>query len=259
MGMNQKIRVCVIDDEPIACRKVQRLLKEDPEIEVVRVCRNGEEAREAIESLLPDLIFLDVQMPEMDGFEVLKSLKTEKLPYVIFVTAYDSYAIQAFRVHALDYLLKPFDKKEFLEALKRAKVQVHRDRERPGGVDLSRLLNELSGRPSFVERLVIKSYGKIFFLRVDEIDWIEAQGKYELIHAGKQTHLIREGMNKLEAELDPKKFVRIHKSTIVNVDCIEQLQPLFHSDFRAILRNGTALTISRRYREKLEQLLGRSL
>jgi two-component system, LytTR family, response regulator len=255
----EKIRVCVIDDEPIACRKVQRLLKEDLEIEVVQVCNNGEKAREAIQTHHPDLIFLDVQMPEMDGFEVLKSLKIEKLPYVVFVTAYDSYAIQAFRVHALDYLLKPFDKKEFLETLKRAKAQVKRDRAKGGTSDLKDLLKEMTSRPPFAERLVIKSYGKIIFLKVDEIDWIEAQGKYELVHAGKQSHLIREGMSKLEAELDPRKFVRIHKSTIVNVDRIEHLQPLFHADFRAILRNGTALTISRRYRERLEELLGRPL
>ena len=257
--MTEKIRVCVIDDEPIACRKVQRLLKDDPEIEVISICSNGEEARNAIQTLLPDLIFLDIQMPEMDGFEVLRSIKTEKLPYVIFITAYDSYAIQAFRVHALDYLLKPFDKKEFLEALKRAKIQVNRDKHKSGNSDLKKLLRELGARPAYSERLVIKSYGKIFFLKVDEIDWIEAQGKYELIHAGKQTHMIREGMSKLETELDPKKFVRIHKSTIVNVDRIQHLQPLFHSDFRAILHNGTALTISRRYREKLEELLGRPL
>lgn len=253
------IRVCIIDDEPIACRKIQRLLKEDPEIELLRVCTNGEDARQSIQNLSPDLIFLDIQMPEMDGFEMLNSLQTEKLPYVIFVTAYDSYAIQAFRVHALDYLLKPFDKKQFHQALDHAKMQVWQDRERRTHRDFTAILKEIGTRTPYLERLVIKSDGKIFFLKVDDIDWIEAQGKYEMIHAGKQSHLIREGMSKLESELDPKKFVRIHKSTIVNVDRIDHLQPLFHSDFRVTLRNGTALTISRRYRDKLEAALGREL
>jgi two-component system, LytTR family, response regulator len=253
------IRVCVIDDEPIACRKIQRMLKDDPEIETVGVCSNGEEARKAIEKLLPDLVFLDVQMPEMDGFEVLKSLNVEKMPHVIFVTAYDHYAIRAFEVHALDYLLKPFDRKRFQEALNHGKTQIGQDRNRTNKSELKALLEEMKTAPRYLERLVIKSHGKVFFLKTDAIDWIEAQGKYELVHAGQESHLIREGMGKLESELDPKKFVRIHKSTIVNIDRIEHLQPLFHGDFRAFLRNGTTLTVSRRHREKLEKFLGKSL
>ncbi len=256
MSESKRIRVCVIDDEPIACRKVQRLLKEDQDIEVVAVCNNGEAAREAIQKLLPDLIFLDIQMPEMDGFEVLKSLELEKNPHVIFVTAFDHYAIRAFEVHALDYLLKPFDKKRFLEALKHGKSQISG---KSKDSDLKALLKEIQTGPRYLERLVLKTRGKVFFLKTDDIDWIEAQGKYEVVHAGRESHLIREGMTKLETELDPNKFVRIHKSTIVNIDRIEHLQPLFHADFRVFLRNGTTLTISRRYREKLEQLLGKSL
>jgi len=256
---NTRIRTCVIDDEPIACRKIQRLLKEDPEIEVIGVCRNGEEAREAIERLTPDLIFLDVQMPEMDGFEVLRSVRAEKMPHVIFVTAYDCYAIQAFEIHALDYLLKPFDKERLLLALKRGKLQIHRDRNSSKNDALRVLLEEMKNGPRYLERLVIKDSGALYFLKTDDIDWIEAQGKYELVHAGTKTHLIRQGMGKLELDLDPRKFVRIHKSTIVNVDRIERLQPLFHADFRVFLRNGTTLTISRRYREKIEELLGKHL
>ena len=256
---NTIIRVCIIDDEPIACRKIQRLLKDDAEIEVLRVCSNSEEARHAIEALAPDLIFLDVQMPGMNGFELLQSLNIESMPFVIFVTAYDSYAIQAFRIHALDYLLKPFDKKEFHEALQHAKSRILQIRKTHQSTDWKALLKEIRTRPRYLERLVIKSFGKIFFLKVEDIDWIEAQGKYEMVHTGKESHLIREGMSKLEAMLDPNKFVRIHKSTIVNVDRIAHLQPLFHADFRAVLRNGTALTISRRYRDKLEALLGKPL
>ena len=254
---DEKIRVCVIDDEPIACRKIQRLLKEDPEVEIVATCANGEEGLAAILNHKPDLVFLDIQMPEMNGFEMLQSIHMKKMPYVVFVTAYDSYAIQAFRVHALDYLLKPFDKNEFQAALRHAKLQVQQDRDYVNNRDLKALLREVSAKPGFLDRLVVKARGKIYFLRVEDIDWIEAQGKYELVHAGKESHLIREGMNKLEAGLDPRKFVRIHKSAIVNVDRIEHLQPLFHSDYRAVLRNGTALTISRRYRAKLEAALGR--
>ena len=255
----QKIRVCVIDDEPIACRKIQRLLNEDTGVEVVAVCHNGEEACEAIRNLQPDLIFLDIQMPEMDGFEVLASMEEKKMPHVVFVTAFDRYAIRAFEVHALDYLLKPFDRKRFQEALNRGKTHVTQDRMHSQKVELKALFQEITKGTGYLERLVFKSQGKVFFLNTDEIDWIEAQGKYELVHAGHQSHLVREGMGKLEAELDPKKFVRIHKSTIVNIDRISHLQPLFHADFRVYLRNGTVLTISRRYREKLEQVLGRSL
>ncbi len=259
MTGNRKIRVCVVDDEPLACRKIQRLLAEDPDIDVVGICNNGQDACEAIQKLTPDLIFLDIQMPEMDGFEVLKSLQLETLPHVVFVTAYDRYAIRAFEVHALDYVLKPFDRKRFLEALKHGKSCVSQDRERSSNKDLKALLDEIKGRPRYVERLVIKSRGKIYFLKTDEIDWIEAQGKYEMVHAGREGHLVREGMSKLESELDRKKFVRIHKSTIVNVDRIAHLQPLFHADFRVILRDGTTLTVSRRYRERLESFLGKHL
>lgn len=259
MVEEKTIRVCIVDDEPIACRRIQRLLKDDPEIEIVRICNNGEQASETILKLSPDLVFLDIQMPGMDGFEVLKSLKLEKLPHVIFVTAYDRYAIQAFEVHALDYLLKPFDTERFEEALKRAKEQIRLDRDRSINHGLFALLEEMKAPPRYLERLVIKTSGRVFFLKTDEIDWIEAQGKYVSIHAGKDAHLVREGMNNLEAELDPRKFVRIHKSTIVNVDRIEQLQPWFHGDYRVVLRNGTILTLSRRYRQKLDELLGKPL
>ncbi len=259
MAERKTIRVCVIDDEPIACRKIQRLLKEDPEIEIVGVFHNGEDASDAIQDLQPDLVFLDIQMPVMDGFDLLDSLEPEKIPHVIFATAYDQYAIQAFEVHALDYLLKPFDRKRFQEALKRGKLQIHQERELIHRNRMKAFLKEMNNRPSYLERLVIKDSGKIFFLRTEEIDWIEAHGRYELVHAGQESHLVREGMNKLESELDPNKFVRIHRSTIVNIDRIEHLQPLFHSDFRVILRNGTELTISRRYRDKMERLLGKTL
>lgn len=259
MEQKRKIRVCIIDDEPIACRRIERLLTEDQEIEIICVCNDGESAVESIEKLNPDLIFLDIQMPEMNGFEVLKSLNIELMPHVIFVTAYDRYAIQAFEVHALDYLLKPFDKKRFHQALKRAKAQVLQDQERSSNRELVALLKEMKSQSHYLERLIIKSKGRVSFLKTEEIDWIEAQGKYVMIHAGEEAHLIRDAMNNLETELDPKKFVRIHKSAIVNIDQIKELHPLVHGDFRVILRDSTELTISRRYREKVDELLGKSL
>lgn len=256
MAEGRVIRVCVIDDEPIACRKIQGLLKDHPEIEIIRVCSNGEEASEAIRNLLPDLIFLDVQMPSMDGFEVLESIKgMERMPYVIFVTAYDRYAIRAFEVHALDYLLKPFDKKRFVEALNRAKNQILQNVNTSYSRDVLALLKETKENPRTLERLVINNR----VIRTDDIDWIEAQGKYATLHTRQDTHLVREGMSSFEAELDPKKFVRVHKSTIVNIDRIEHVQPMFHGDYRIILRNGTVLTVSRRYRQRLDELLGKRL
>jgi two-component system LytT family response regulator len=259
MVQEKVIRVCIVDDEPIACRRIQRLLKDDPSIEILKICNNGEQAAEAIKKLSPDLVFLDIQMPRMDGFEVLKSLESENMPHVIFVTAYDRYAIQAFEVHALDYLLKPFDTERFEEAISRAKAQIQQDRNRTLNKGLYALLEEMKTPPRYLERLVIKASGRVFFLKTEEIDWIEAQGKYVSIHAGKEEHLVREGMNTLENELDPKKFVRIHKSTIVNVDRIQQLQTWFHGDYRLILHNVTTLTLSRRYRQRLDELLGKPL
>ncbi|MCI0618475.1 LytTR family DNA-binding domain-containing protein [bacterium] len=259
MTEDKIIRVCIIDDEPIACRRIQRLLKDDDDIEIVGICNDGEEALDAIHQFHPDLIFLDVQMPGMDGFEVLSSLNPESMPHVIFVTAFDRYAIKAFEVHALDYLLKPFDRKRFEQAVERSKAQIHQSQQRSSSSELVALLKEMKSQSQHLERLVVKSQGRVFFLKTDEIDWIEAQGKHVSIHIGKETHLVREAMNNLETELDPKKFARIHKSTIVNIDRIKQLQPLVHGDFRVILRDSTVLTISRRYRQKIDELLGKSL
>ena len=253
------LRVMIVDDEPIACRRVQRLLKADPDVDIVKVASNGEQAVEGVRKLEPDLIFLDVQMPGMDGFEVVRSIEPEKMPHVIFVTAYDRYAIRAFEVHALDYLLKPFDQDRFYEAVARAKGQIMKDRSKALNSGLLSLLEEIKPAPKYLERLVVKTSGRVFFLKTEEIDWIEAQGKYVNIHVRKEEHLVREGMNSLESSLNPRKFVRIHKSSIVNVDHIAQLQPWFHGDYRVILRDGTTLTLSRRYRQNLDQLLGKPL
>lgn len=251
-----KIRVCVIDDEPIACRKIISLVKDDSQIEIAKVCTNGDQAVEAIRELSPELIFLDVQMPGMNGFEVLESIRDiDRIPYVIFVTAFDRYAVRAFEVHALDYLLKPFDKQRFDEALRRAKTQMQNNKNPNYNRELLSLLNAMKTQPRRLDRLVINNR----VLKADEIDWIEAQGKYCMIHRGHDSHLVREEMKDFEAHLDPGKFVRIHKSSIVNVERVERIQPLFHGDARIILQNGAQLTVSRRYRSKLNELFGKPL
>jgi len=197
-------------------------------------------------------------MPEVGGFEVLASLKGEKAPYVIFVTAYDQYAVRAFEVQALDYLLKPFDQERFDVSWQRAKAQLRRDRN-GGGMDerILALLEELKAGNKYLERLVIKAAGRIYFLETSEIDWIEAEGNYVSVHSGKKSHLLRETISSLESQLDPKKFVRIHRSSIVRLDYIQELQPWFHGEYRVILHDGTQLTLSRNHRDKLQEALGK--
>jgi len=256
--MNAAIKTIIVDDEPLACRRIRRLLQADPEIQVAALCTNGPEAVREIESHRPDLLFLDIQMPGMDGFKVLKSLQDIQ-PQIIFVTAYDRYAIQAFEVHALDYLLKPFDRERFEKAVARAKELIRHDKQRGITKELMTIRDELRIKPKYLERLVIKSGGRIFFLKTQEIDWIEAQGKYVAIHVGKESHLVREGLSSLEGDMNPKKFLRIHRSTIVNIDRIKELQPWFHGDCKVLLYDGTQLMLSRHYRQRLDDLLGRPM
>jgi two-component system LytT family response regulator len=251
----RRIRALVVDDEPLARRRIRQLLAHDHEIETVGECADGFEAIAAINSHAPDLVFLDVQMPELDGFDVLARLDRARLPLVVFVTAYDSYALRAFEVSAVDYLLKPFDRRRFAAALARVKSRLARER----GTELTArtlaLLEELRARESHVERLMIKAGGRAFFLKTDEIDWIEAEGKYVRLHAARESYLLREPIGSLEAQLDPRKFLRIHRSSIVNIDRVRELQPWFHQDYRVILRDGTELTLSRSCRKKLAELL----
>lgn len=251
------IRVLLVDDETLAREMVREMLRDDPDVEIVGECVNGREAVATIRRTQPDLIFLDVQMPEVGGFEVLEALERSLIPNVIFITAYDQYAVRAFEVHALDYLLKPFDRERFTTSWERAKAHILR--ERNGGVDqrILALLQELKAGTRYLERLVIKSGGRIYFLETSEIDWIEAEGNYVSVHTGKKAHLLRETISSLESQLDPKKFVRIHRSSIVRIDRIQELQPWFHGEYRVILNSGTQLTLSRKYREKLQEALGK--
>lgn len=253
-----KIRALIVDDEPLARRRIHRMLAHHADVEIVGDLANGRDAIIAIRDQEPDLVFLDVLMPEMDGFAVLQALDAEAMPLVIFVTAYDQYALRAFEVYALDYLLKPFDRQRFDKALQRAKSRLAYERSAINQRTLA-LLEELRAQTNHVERMVIKSGGRAFFLKTDEIDWVEAEGKYVRLHVGKESYLVREAISGLEAQLDPKKFLRIHRSTIVNIDRVRELQPWFHNEYRVILRDGTELMLSRSCRKKLGDLLGNTL
>ncbi len=251
----QKIHTLIVDDEILAVEKIKRLLKDDPEIEISGECYDGKTALSKIRNLRPELLFLDVQMPEMDGFEVLLNLDTEKVPFVVFVTAYDKYAVQAFEVHAVDYLLKPFDRERFVKALDRAKSTIgQKNSESMLQKRLNELLTHVQGGSSYVERFVIKSHGRIFFLKVSEIDWIEAAGNYVKLHTGKESHLIRSTMTSIEKQLDPKNFMRIHRSTIVQIDRIKEIQPWFNGEYLIFINNDTKLTLSRTYRDRLKSI-----
>jgi two-component system, LytTR family, response regulator len=254
-----KVRTLIVDDEPLGRERIRTLLREDPDVEVIGECSDGRQAVAAIERLKPDLFFLDVQMPEMDGFAVLDAIAGKHMPAIIFVTAYDRYAVQAFEVHALDYLLKSFDRERFHNAVERAKGEIRRLREGALNERLAGLLEEMESRKSRLTRVVIKSGGRIFFLPVEEIDWVEAADNYVRIHARRESHLVRETLQSLEGRLDSRKFLRIHRSTIVNLDRIRELQPLFHGDYAVHLQDGTELTLSRNYRQKLGEPLGRFL
>jgi len=253
------IRALVIDDEPLAREMIREMLEGDPEVEIIGECASGREAVEAIRAMAPDLIFLDIQMPELGGFEVLESLKSDNVPYIIFATAYDQYAVRAFEVHALDYLLKPFDRERFEVAWKRAKTLIREEKVSQRDEHILALLEELKAGPKYLERLVIKTEGRVFFLDIDEIHCIESEGNYVRVYNGRKTYLLRETISGLESQLDPKKFLRIHRSSIVRIDKIKELQPWFHGEYHVVLENGKQLTLSRNYRANLQEAVGRPL
>jgi len=246
------IHALIVDDEEPARDLIATLLSDEPDLEVVGQCSNGRDAVAAIKRLSPVLVFLDVQMPRMDGFAVLAELPAERLPLVVFVTAFDRHAIRAFEVHALDYLLKPFEYDRLHLAVQHARNQLTGG---PGGAGLISLLEELHNRGQSWNRLAVRDTGRILFLQPEEIDWIEAEGNYVRLHVGKESHLLRETMNSIEARLASRKFLRVNRSTIVNLERITEWQPLFHGDSVVILRDGTRLTVSRVYRETLDRLV----
>jgi two-component system LytT family response regulator len=254
-----RIRVLIVDDEPLARERIRDMLSDDPEVEVVSECANARDAVTTILKQPPDLLILDVQMPGKDGFSILEELGPARTPPVIFVTAYDQYAVRAFEVYALDYLLKPFDQERFDKAIRRAKDHIRGGASEDLSQRLLAALEQIKSKPTYLERLVIKNNGHLFFLKTEEVDWFEAEGNYVRLHAGKETCLLRDTISSLEGQLDPKKFVRVHRSAIVNIDRIQELQPWFHGEYRIVMRDGEQLTLSRSYRDKLNDLLGKSL
>ncbi len=251
------IKVLIVDDEPLARDRLQKLLEAEPDVTVLGQCSNGKEAVKSIREKAPDLVFLDVQMPELDGFGVVEALPAEQMPVIIFVTAHDKFALKAFEVHAVDFLLKPFDRERFQTALKRAKQRI--GQKQPGELDqrLAALLAEIKPEATALERMAVKTSGRVIFIKTSDIDWIEAADNYVNLHVGSESHLHRETLTALAERLPSKKFMRISRSTIVNVDRIKELQPLFHGEYAVILRNGTTLTLSRSYRDVLDQLIGK--
>jgi two-component system LytT family response regulator len=234
----RKLTALIVDDEPLARERLMGLLSAEPDIEVLGECRDGEEAVSVIHDRHPDLVLLDVEMP-----------------MVIFVTAYDQHAIRAFEVRALDYLLKPFDRTRFTDALQRARAQIETQTTGDLGRRLIALMKDLKREPPKTDRLVVKSGGRLFFLRADEVDWIEAAGNYVRLHVGAQAHLLRETMNGIEARLDPERFFRIHRCRIVTVERIQEMRPWLNGEYSVVLRSGVRLTLSRGYRERLQEKL----
>jgi two-component system LytT family response regulator len=240
-----KIRALIVDDEPLARSNLAVLLRADPEVGVVGECGSGEEALGEIRVAKPDLLFLDVQMPECDGFDVLEMLGSDLPAAIVFVTAYDQYALRAFEAGALDYLLKPFDNARFELALGRAKQRIRRGEGRPK-----------EGRAKKLERVAIKSAGQVCFLKVSEIDWIEAADYYACLHVGSKNHLLRRSLAELEEDLDPNMFCRVHRSGIVNLERVRGLKLAEDGEHEVVLENGARVRLSRRYRKQLQERMG---
>lgn len=251
-----KIRTLIVDDESLARDRIRELLNEIQEIEIVGECSNGLQAVEAILIKKPELLFLDIQMPGMDGFDVIRTIGVENMPTLIFVTAYDHYAVQAFENYAFDYLLKPFNSKRLITTVERVVAFIDRQPTDPIHKRLDDLMEQIKQKDSYLERILIKATNRIYFIKVDDIDWIESAGNYIDIHSGQDIHLLRETMNNIEAKLNPSKFLRIHRTAIVNIDQIKEMQSDVDNNYLVILKCGKHLTMSRGQREKLKKLLG---
>jgi two-component system LytT family response regulator len=248
-----KIRTLIVDDMPLSRERTRRYLTEVTDVEIVGECGDGRQALAALDSLVPDLLLLDVQMPGMTGLALLEKIPLAQRPAVVFVTAFDEFAVPAFAAHAVDFLLKPFDRERLDKVLERVRSHLAQKRAQsdPAGVPEP----AAEGAP-WLSRIAIKSVGRTVFVSVDSVDWLETAGNYVCLHAGKDTHVVRETMNRLETQLDPAKFVRIHRSTMVRIEAIRELQPLFNGDRTVILQDGTELTLSRSYRERARAALG---
>jgi len=243
-----------VDDEPLARLGLRRAVERDADFTLVAECAHGLEAVETVRTLRPELLVLDLQLPGLDGFGVVEALTAEHMPALIFATAFDEHALRAFDAHAIDYVLKPFDGDRLQRALDRAKTLIRlRQLDRLG--ESLRAALATARRPSALERIVVKSAGRISFLSVDEIDWMDAADNYVQLHVARETHLVHGTLGKLEASLDPEKFLRVHRSAIVNLARIRTLEPLFHGEYRIVLESGDEVTSGRTYRHRLERLV----
>lgn len=263
----QKVRTLIVDDEKPARRRLRELLEKRPELEIAGECANGEEAVDKIGEATPDLLYLDIQMPGLNGFGVVGRIGAPRMPATVFVTAFDRYALKAFEVSALDYLLKPFSDERFELSLARVLKLIRAEQREGLDLQMQALLDRIQPTAvknpepaaTYLDCLVVKNGGRVIFLPVEEIVWIEAAGVYVQLHTGTNVWLHRVSMNELEAKLDPQRFFRIHRSTIVNLRKIKELQPHSHGDFLVVLQNDQELKLSRNYRVKIEAALGQSL
>lgn len=253
--MRERIRALIVDDEPLARKGLRRHLESEIDIQVIGECSNGLESVATIRTEKPDLVFLDVQMPELDGFGVIAEIGVTEMPAVIFVTAYDAHAIRAFEVQALDYVLKPFEASRFRIAVSRARAEIQRKRDGEINLRLLNLLEELRNPKEYSERLALKSNGRVNFVNVAEIDWIEAADNYVRLHAGRKSFLLREMMSSLERKLDPRRFVRVHRSVIVNIGRVRELKATFKGEYEIVLQDGKHLPFGRAYRGRARQLI----
>jgi len=252
---NVKIRTLLVDDQSSGLTVLRNILRFEPDIEIIGTATNGREAIEAINRLAPDLVFLDVQMPEVDGFGVVAGIKAQKMPIIVFVTARDDCALKGFEAQALDYVTKPCQPARLHSAVQRARRQIQNHQTRDIRDKLDNLIQGLKGETKYPERLAVKSDGRIIFVRLADIDMVEAADNYVKLYVAKETHMLRETLGALEEKLPPSRFVRISRSVIVNMESVKELHPMFHGEYSVILKNGSRATLTRSYREQLRQLV----
>jgi len=249
------IRALIVDDEPLPRERIRTLLAEHRNIEVIGECQDGQEAANKILAERPDLVFLDIQMPELDGFEVIKAIGPDDLPAIVFVTAFDEYAIRAFEVNAIDYLLKPINAGRFEKAVLRAIDRLAQFNERGPDRQLSSFVERLRAEQQYMLRFVVRTGSKLFFVRASDVDWIDVADNYVRLHVNGREHLVRDTLKSIESRLDPEIFVRVHRSIIINLDRVESVEPHFHGEYVVTMKDSARFTTSRSYSERLRLLL----
>lgn len=249
------IRALIVDDEPLPRERIRSLLAEHRDVEVIGECRDGQEALQAMESERPDLIFLDIQMPELDGFEVLKAIAPEHLPAIIFVTAFDEYAVRAFEVNVMDYLLKPINPARFEKAVRRALDRLAQPNTHEADRKLLDFVERLRAEQGYTSRFVVRSGAKLSFVRASDVDWIDVADNYVRLHVAGREHLVRGTLTSVEMQLSPEAFLRVHRSIIISLDRVESVEPYSHGEYLVTMKDGAKLTTSRSYSERLRKLL----